>query len=339
MNIKYIYIGVAAIAIVILVYIFILNTHTNVAVVITDPSNLPTNLQNLTLYYSGVSISMNGAHPHWFNSSYGGKIDMATLINKTEVLTEFPVSSAADVREVIIWVSGVETNILGMNVTTLFEKDISVNVSGGAGNAILISLSPSLIPIFTQNSTDFYFEPSAVAALTNYALNTTSKIQRLSNEQSLALESLTPKLYIVNGSFGVANGQQSISITVRDVSSYPATLKYVFLSGAPFSAGNNLGQGPGNGSGGGGGSRLGPNNLGVISFVVSENGTMYMINSSSNLISGYVLSAERNITLKFNGEFAFRGGKIVLTPLSPDVYSFVVQGDNGARAASSLKYS
>jgi hypothetical protein len=127
---------------------------------------------------------MNGAHPHWFNSSYGGKIDMATLINKTEVLTEFPVSSAADVREVIIWVSGVETNILGMNVTTLFEKDISVNVSGGAGNAILISLSPSLIPIFTQNSTDFYFEPSAVAALTNYALNTTSKIQRLSNEQS-----------------------------------------------------------------------------------------------------------------------------------------------------------
>lgn len=141
---------------------------TYVPVRLTDPPHVPAGTQSLVIAYSSVAVHTPSG---WVASNSSGTIDLMSIQNVSQVIAgvKLPANSTIDnvrfnITSAIITINGTSFNV------TVPNPQISAQISGSGQinqtNNLLIDMSPTVVAIYTNNSTVFVMVPSVKAVLT-----------------------------------------------------------------------------------------------------------------------------------------------------------------------------
>lgn len=214
---------------------------------LTDPPQVPTGTNALIMSYSSVqahivpgSGTSNGVVTGWINATGSGTLDLMGLVNTSEVIGNASIPSNSLITEVRFTVTSADIVINGTTYNVTMpgnEKVITAHITSGHrlnGTAqTLIDLTPTIITIYTNNSTEFVMVPSVRAVLIGSApvsshIGTKSSLNETENQ---SLEHAKPSISITAEMLSVANNSTSFSVTVKNMGNSSVTLHHVMLRG------------------------------------------------------------------------------------------------------------
>ncbi len=141
---------------------------TYVPISLTDPPHVPAGTQSLVIAYSSVSVHTPAG---WVESNSSGTIDLMSIQNVSQVIAgvKLATNSTIDrarfnITSAIITINGTSYNV------TVPNPQITAQIAGSGQinqtNTLLVDISPTVVAIYTNNSTVFVMVPSVKAVLT-----------------------------------------------------------------------------------------------------------------------------------------------------------------------------
>ncbi|MEM4065334.1 MAG: hypothetical protein QXV17_00480 [Candidatus Micrarchaeaceae archaeon] len=233
----------------IIIYVAITPAHVTtissliaVPILLTDPPHLPAGATSLNISYSSLRVHYIGSAnaSGWLDVSSSGTINLMHLINFTEVIgvANLPINSSINIVQFNITSASITINGTAYPVTVPKQQvsaKIAANGRLNATSGLLADLSPTVVTIYTTNSTIFVLVPSLKAVVVpsvNASAKVAGNISKLAYAYKHEIESIKPNLTVISKSLEVgANGTTSISITIKDNSNKSATINHIMLFG------------------------------------------------------------------------------------------------------------
>lgn len=208
---------------------------------LTDPPQVPSGTNALVVTYSSLAAHVSGQGNNtgaWISSNSTGSVDLLTLVNSSLVIGEIKVPENTSINMINFTVSNamIEINNTYYNVTV--PRDIiNTTISGGEtlnGNAsVLMDFSPSIVTLFSSNSTAYVMVPSIRAVI--LGSNASTKIgskSGLSNQDINKLHETGPSLRISSATLSSLNANTSLSVTVTNNGSSSLDITHVLVYGS-----------------------------------------------------------------------------------------------------------
>ncbi len=175
------YVGIAIIVLIAVVAYFLISNsaapavqpgQVSVPVSITDPPHVPDGTSALVIFYSSLQVHTVGqGSSQWVSSNASGMLNLMSLVNVTQTVAgvNLPANSTVDqirfnISSATITINGTTSNV------TVPNGEVSAQINGdqrfNSSSQVLVDLSPTVVPIFTANSTIFVLVPSVKAVIT-----------------------------------------------------------------------------------------------------------------------------------------------------------------------------
>jgi hypothetical protein len=141
------------------------------AIQMTDPPNVPDNVTNIYITYSDIQVRLAGAQsqsPSWFTIAKSGRIDLMSVLNVSETLgvakvdtgnfdiLKFDISSAQVTYEGKNYSAYVPSNMMSIPM-----PHGAVTVTDNATTALIIDMSPTVVPFQNGFNLGFVLVPAA----------------------------------------------------------------------------------------------------------------------------------------------------------------------------------
>jgi DNA-binding transcriptional ArsR family regulator len=142
-----------------------------VPISITDPPQVPEGTQALYLNYSSLTVhTTQGNSTQWLNLNSSGRLDLLSLVNKSQVIGLVGIEPNATVDQIRFNISSASIMIDNATYNVYIPtKEVLANVSGvkivNDSSTILMDFEPTVTTIYTRNSTIFILVPSLRAAI------------------------------------------------------------------------------------------------------------------------------------------------------------------------------
>lgn len=202
---------------------------------LTDPPHVPSGTTSLIISYS--SLQVHTVNNGWISASGAGSVDLMSLQNVSQVIgsVNVPVNSTVDMARFDINSANITINgttypvtIPSSQLTARVVEHSKVNASTG----ILFDLSPTIISIFTLNSTDYVLVPSVKAiAIGSGRAHPVGARFGLNADEYAELQAAAPNISITSESLVYSDNSTHLSVTVMDNSNKSVTLTHVNVLG------------------------------------------------------------------------------------------------------------
>ncbi|HUY70289.1 MAG TPA: DUF4382 domain-containing protein [Candidatus Baltobacteraceae bacterium] len=213
-----------------------------VAILLTDPPQVPAGTQSLVVSYSSVQVHTNTAgtgQPNlaWISASGSGSINLLSILNLSQTIAAASIANGSTVDMVRFNVTSARIMINGTayNVTVPSGRvtaHVSENARVNGTTGLLLQMSPTVASIFTSNSTVFVLVPSVKAIAVGSTVQTqVGSTVKLSAEDSARLNESTPNMTMTSESLSVAGNSTVLSVTVKDNSNQSVMLKHLTIFG------------------------------------------------------------------------------------------------------------
>ncbi|MGC8537638.1 MAG: helix-turn-helix domain-containing protein [Candidatus Micrarchaeia archaeon] len=142
----------------------------NIPVSITDPPHVPIGTQALYINYSSFEVLVNGTgSPQWVPINSSGRIDLMSIINVSDIVATLKISPKDSIHAVKFNISS--ASIIIDNVTypvKISNSTVSAHLDTlaklNSSSDLLVDLSPTVIPVYTNGSYRFVLLPFLSAA-------------------------------------------------------------------------------------------------------------------------------------------------------------------------------
>ena len=244
-----IYVGVAAIALIVIAISFLVSGSTisaappgqvSVPIGITDPPHVPNGTTSLVISYSSLQVHTVGQDSsQWISSNTSGTLNLMTLVNVTQTIAgvSLPANSTVDqvkfnIDSATITINGTTSNV------TVPSGEVIANLHGSqrfnSSSQILVDISPTVITIFTSNSTVFVLVPSVRAVIipsNNINLHVGERTDlNASDRGDLAVANA--KISLSNLSLSANNSATTLKLTVTNNGNQSVIIRHILLKGA-----------------------------------------------------------------------------------------------------------
>lgn len=220
---------------------------TFVPVRLTDPPNVPNGTQSLIISYSSVAVHVNSnTGSGWVESNSSGTIDLMSLLNVSQVIAGIKVApnSTIDAARFNITSAEITINNTIYNITVPSRTVLAQVTAPGKVNAttgVLVDLSPTVVALYTNNSTVFVMVPSVKAVVVPSSnSNSTANFKassaigyraRLDTDDIYHLQSAKENISITGASLVQANDSLSLQVTVKNNGNQSVSLGDIFIVG------------------------------------------------------------------------------------------------------------
>ncbi|MEM4071759.1 MAG: hypothetical protein QXL63_00220 [Candidatus Micrarchaeaceae archaeon] len=212
-----------------------------VPIQLADPPYVPTGTTSLNISYSSLRVHYTGAGnaSGWVNVSSSGTIDLIRLVNFTEIIgaANLPINSSINIVQFNITSASIAINGTVYPVT-IPKQQVNAVIAKGKVNAtssLLADLSPTVVTIYSTNSTIFVLVPSLKAVVVpsaNVSVKAPGTVYKLTQTYKHEIEKIKPNLTILSESLSLgANNTTSFSVTVKDGSNSSVTINHIMLFG------------------------------------------------------------------------------------------------------------
>ena len=204
---------------------------------LTDPPSAPRGTQSINITYSSVMLHVvNSSASSWVPVSASGSADLMGLANSILTLARADVPSSSGI-------DGLELNITSAHITingtsyplTVPDSLLNTSVSGSRDNAtssIIISMSPTVVTIYTANSTLFVMVPSLRGVIVPGGGSAkVDSSESINATVAAALHDSAANISITDAAIAESANQTRISVTVKDNSGFPVVIRHVLVSG------------------------------------------------------------------------------------------------------------
>ncbi len=206
---------------------------------LTDPPSAPYGTEGLNMSYSSLQVHVVGSNgSSWVNTGASGTVDLFMLQNFSTVIAKADVPLGSRVDMVRFNISSATVTIHGSSFQmTVPNATVVVPVSGSVATnssaSVLISFSPTVMPVFSNSTASFYLSHSAKGIFLPHSNATaqSNETERLNETVRARIENVSPAISITAASVQAAGNSSSVSVTVKDNSNYSVTLRHVLLSG------------------------------------------------------------------------------------------------------------
>lgn len=214
---------------------------------LTDPPNVPSGTSALVISYSSVSAHVNSnSISGWIKSNDTGTIDLMSLLNVSQVIAGIKLPKNYTINQLRFNITSAHITINGTvyNVTVPSgQVTTKVAQNGGitANSSLLIDLSPTVVAIYTGNSTVFVMVPAVKAVVTNNgnanAIVGSSNHSRIGDRHGLTsndvddLAMVQSNITITNASISATNDIVTLKITVKNNGNQSVDLRNVLIVG------------------------------------------------------------------------------------------------------------
>lgn len=207
---------------------------------ITDPPSVPSGTSALLVSYSSLQASVDYANgtSGWVSGSGSGSLDLMQLVNLTQVIgsATVPANSIVTAIRMRIASSNITINGTTYNVTIpsgsgLLTANVTESSLNGTSSA-LIDFTPSVVTIFTANSSVFVLVPSVKAVLVRNATQASVGARvRLTERDRASLELARPNITVSNAIVSVMGNATGFSVTVTNNANRSVVISHIMLSG------------------------------------------------------------------------------------------------------------
>ncbi len=374
-------IGIAAIVI-ILVIAFVVTTGPSATsgysagtgaiatpMLITDPPQVPNGTQSLVIAYSSVMAHVTGGTGSgWVNATGSGTVNLLSTVNTSKVIGYANISANSTVNLVRFNITSATITINGTSYNmSVPNGQLTVAVRSGskisATTGVLVSITPVVATVYTNNSVKFILAPAARAAVVGNVSG--SERTRLGASVNIGasdraeLDSAAPNITITSASVATSGNTTTLSVTVADNSNTSAVLRTLTVRGSLNTsvsavAGVNASV-AGNVNADLGGvdkAQLGSSenaladigmrirSYGSLTFLIASNGTIAMPSGEAEFEGGgYTLAPGSSATLNFSGVLGYNSGIYQVRPVSGSQYQIAVIGQEDSFASTSVTAS
>ncbi len=216
------------------------NGSSAIFVRLTDPSLYPKGTQSLNVTYSSLQLEIsNSSGSRWVRGYGEGNADLVLLANSSLTIDRIVIPSGSSVKMLRLNLSSASIEINGTAYPLLMQgSEFSSAVSGSplsnSSASLFIALSPSIVTIFTLNSTLIEMVPSfsgAILQQRTQGAGALGQIAKMNASTTEALSAGIPRISISNASVSALGNQSRILVTVSDYSSSPVMLRRLTLLG------------------------------------------------------------------------------------------------------------
>lgn len=220
------------------------STSSQVALQLTDPPQVPSGAQALTIDYSALQVHLANAGnvSGWMQASGVGSVNLLELLNLSQTIgtAVIPANATINLVRFNITSASIEINGTTYNVTVP-SGQITASINGGAAmgsnSSILLEMSPVVASIITNTSTVFVLVPSLRGVIVPGASNSTTlqlgNRARLGYEARAELNGTMPNITITSASLAVLPGNVTdLSVTVKNNGNQSVVVKHIALSGS-----------------------------------------------------------------------------------------------------------
>lgn len=336
----------------------------NVFLHLTDPANVPAGTQSLTISYSGVQVHViNGNSSGWVNVAGSGSVNLTSLQNVTDTIGSLSAGNGNKIDMLRFNITSASITLNGTtSQVTVPSGRVTVNVVGSnsinGSMTVLTEFTPTVVTIYTANSTIYVLAPS-VRAVVVPGVSATGRIKGLTNaltsQERESLDASALNVSISAASLSTSGNVTSFSVTVRDNSNSSLSIMHVLIFGnqnvfLPNITRNGSGDPIGNPTG----NPIGNANVTreheiessqgvqeedqrVVNFLVNSSGNLFLPASETEVFNeGYNLTAGQSHTFTFNAPISLGEGNVLVSFINGLTYNIVVQGTEGARATFSI---
>ncbi len=211
---------------------------------LTDPPQAPNGTQAILLTYSSVGVHevlANGTSL-WAYGSESGKINLLSIVNVTQVISNVTVSANSTINQVRFNVTSVSIKLNNTNYSVIVPNNqIIAQLRSGErvsqNKSVIIELSPTIATIFTSNSTIFVLVPSVKAiVISNASISSSSNVKigarfNLNASERSTFENSVPNVSILSSSLSNNNNTTYLSITLKNNGNQSVVLNHLLLKG------------------------------------------------------------------------------------------------------------
>lgn len=295
----------------------------SLAVLITDPPNVPSGVSGVYMAYTNLQVhsSSAGNSSGWTTlGPSSGSVDLVGLVNSTRTIALSSVA-AGSFNEIGFQISSVTVTYAGANYSSnIFHNSQSVTaqigggvqVSHGETSIALLDLSPTVLPL-NNSKAKFEFIPQANGFQVAPSLLPTTVLK---TDAQVQISGGTLAQIQQSGEMQIESAQlspTSLSVTIKNVGSSPFVLSTLELSTFPGpSSGNTSGAIPATAV--------------VAVFGVNSNASLSLLSANSvEQPLGYTLSSGSSVTLTFSGPITLQRFSVIDSNLPPEG---VIAGNN-----------
>ncbi len=217
------------------------SSNGTVALMLTDPAQVPSGTTALNVTFSGARLHETGAtnSSGFVNINASGTIDLLSLLNVSQTLGIASLNKTKSYDSIILNVSSSTITINGTtyNVTLPSNKlDVHVSNVNATSGAVLVDLSPTIVQIISANQTMFVMVPSVKAVIVGSSNVNSTAIKvgaraRLNANIHSKLSLATPKVAITSASLSEEANRTDFSVTVKNSGNSTAYVNHILLFG------------------------------------------------------------------------------------------------------------
>ncbi|MCL4365021.1 MAG: DUF4382 domain-containing protein [Candidatus Marsarchaeota archaeon] len=203
-----------------------------VPISITDPPHVPNGTSALMLSYSSLQAHVSGtSSSEWYGSNTSGTLNLLKLVNVTQTIAGVNLPSNSVVDQVRFTITSAQITVNGTvyNVTVP-SGQVSAHILGAqrlnASSGILMDFTPTVVAVYTANSTVFVLVPSVRAVVvpsirasehvgnkSSLSAAARSSLDRVAMNITLSNVTLNSNANITTFAFNLTNnGNQSVVI-------------------------------------------------------------------------------------------------------------------------------
>ena len=221
--------------------------YNTLAFQITDPPIVPSGTNSLVISYSSLEAHYtDGNKSGWVVGNSSGSLNLMELVNVSQMLGTASVPTNSTVNLVRFYITSANITVNGTEYpVTVPNSTITVPVSGASkvnqSSGILIDMSPTVVAIYTNNSTVFVMVPS-VKAIVIGSSNLSSRIgyrSRLQKVTESELENSSSGVKIISSTLKTSaintttgNGTY-FSVTLTNTGNRSVTINHIIVMGTP----------------------------------------------------------------------------------------------------------
>ncbi len=221
--------------------------YSTLAFQITDPPIVPSGTNSLIISYSSLEAHyINGNKSGWVVGNSSGSLNLMELVNVSQMLGTAKVPANSTVNLVRFYITSANIIVNGTEYqVTVPNSTITVPVSGPSkvnqSSGILIDMSPTVVAIYTNNSTVFVMVPS-VKAIVIGSSNLSSKIGYRSHLQKVTeseLENSSSGVKVLSSTLKTsainttAQNGTYFSVTLTNTGNRSVTINHILVMGTP----------------------------------------------------------------------------------------------------------
>ncbi len=229
---------------------------TSVPITLTDPPNVPAGTNSLVITYSAVSAHVVGnmaakdglmndsgsnSVSGWIQSNTSGTVDLMSLLNVTEVIAKMNVPQNSIINMVRFNITSATITINGTKYNvTVPSGEVTAHIVGNnkvnSSSGVLVDLSPTVVALYTDNSTVFVMVPAvkAIVVPNESSVKVSSNVgdkRKLRGDEITDLDNVHANISISNPSLSTSNDTVGMKVTVINMGTTNVTLTNLLIVG------------------------------------------------------------------------------------------------------------